>query len=133
MKLCVPHKNTVPDGLDDRNRGGSRFRRGSEGCGHPARNAGVNCSPLRKSTCTVGTVRPFSARKMRTRRGPGAVAQSYNFMKASWLSNDLRLKTGSTAVDCSARLLPTDPSILQRLLWIRFASVRRPLGNGLGL
>jgi hypothetical protein len=36
----------------------------------------ADCSPLRKSTCTVGTVRPFSARKMRTRRGLGAVTQS---------------------------------------------------------
>src|SRR5262249_16045299 len=41
---------------------------------------GVNCSPLRKSTCTVGTRIPFSARKMRTRRGLGAVLQSYNFI-----------------------------------------------------
>jgi hypothetical protein len=41
-----------------------------------ARNASVNCSPLRRSTCTVGKLMPFSARKMRTRRGLGAVAQS---------------------------------------------------------
>jgi hypothetical protein len=31
---------------------------------------------VRKSTCTVGTARPFSARKIRTRRGLGAVTQS---------------------------------------------------------
>jgi hypothetical protein len=41
-----------------------------------ARNAGVNCSPLRRSTCTVATLIPFSARKIRTRRGLGAVVQS---------------------------------------------------------
>ena len=51
---------------------------------------GVNCSPLRKSTCTVGTVRPFSARKIRTRRGLGAVAQSVEFHRVSpgsWILN----------------------------------------------
>src|SRR5215467_4074538 len=52
--------------------------------GFRARNAGVNCSPLRKSTCTVGTLMPFSARKMRTRRGLGAVAQSYSFIALSF-------------------------------------------------
>jgi hypothetical protein len=41
-----------------------------------ARNAGENCSPLRRSTCTVSMLMPFSARKMRTRRGLGAVVQS---------------------------------------------------------
>jgi hypothetical protein len=41
-----------------------------------ARKAGVSCSPWRRSTCTVGSTMPFSARKMRTRRGLGAVWQS---------------------------------------------------------
>ena len=37
---------------------------------------GASCSPARRSTCTFGTAIFFSARKMRTRRGLGAVAQS---------------------------------------------------------
>src|SRR3984885_8336387 len=54
---------------------------GTVASGLMARNAGVSCSLLRRSTCTVGTVIAFSARKMRTRRGLGAVAQSKNFMR----------------------------------------------------
>ncbi len=49
---------------------------GTVASGLMARNAGLNCSLLRRSTCTVGTLMPFSARKIRTRRGLGAVLQS---------------------------------------------------------
>src|ERR1700733_14034501 len=58
----------------------SNWSAGTVASGLMARKAGVSCSLLRRSTCTVGTVIPFSARKMRTRRGLGAVAQSKNFM-----------------------------------------------------
>src|ERR1700691_3717363 len=53
---------------------------GTVASGLIALNAAVSCSLLRRSTCTVGTVMPFSARKMRTRRGLGAVALSKNFI-----------------------------------------------------
>ncbi len=43
-------------------------------------NSGALCSPLRMSTCTNGTVMPFSARKIRTRRGFGAPVISYSFI-----------------------------------------------------
>jgi len=42
--------------------------------GFTARKLSPKCSPARRSTCTLGTVMPFSARKMRTRRGLGAGA-----------------------------------------------------------
>ena len=56
----------------------TRTSTGTVHSGLIALNAGENCSPLRRSTWTVGTLIPFSARKIRTRRGLGAVVQSYN-------------------------------------------------------
>jgi len=38
-----------------------------------ARNSNVLVSPLKVSTCSNGTVTPFSARKIRTRHGLGAI------------------------------------------------------------
>src|SRR3990172_6242385 len=58
----------------------SSSRTGTVHSGLIARNSGVNCSPARRSTCTLGTAMPFSARNTRTRRGLGAPAQSYSFI-----------------------------------------------------
>src|SRR5690606_18797085 len=49
------------------------------------RYASPNCSPLFRSTCTVSWVTPFSASRMRARRGLGAVAQSYKVIMAGAL------------------------------------------------
>ena len=49
---------------------------GTVHCGFTRRKASPNCSPLRRSICTVSWATPFSARRMRARRGLGAVAQS---------------------------------------------------------
>ena len=40
------------------------------------RKAALSCSPLRRSTGIVSCATPFSASRMRARRGLGAVAQS---------------------------------------------------------
>src|SRR5512143_2124230 len=42
------------------------------------RNASPSCSPWRRSTWTVSCATPFSASRMRARRGLGAVLQSYS-------------------------------------------------------
>ena len=51
-------------------------RAGTVHCGLIARKAALICSPVRKSTHTVSCWMPFSASRMRARRGLGAVAQS---------------------------------------------------------
>src|SRR3954471_4405439 len=62
---------------------------GTVQCGLMRRNASPSCSPPRKSTCTVSWRTPFSASRMRARRGLGAVLQSYRVIVivaafASW-------------------------------------------------
>ncbi len=49
---------------------------GTVQCGLIMRNSGFKCSPLRRSTWTVGISIPFSAMNTRTRRGLGAGLQS---------------------------------------------------------
>ena len=49
---------------------------GTVQCGLMARKAAPSCSPLRRSICTVACGTPFSASRMRARRGLGAVLQS---------------------------------------------------------
>src|SRR5215831_8833839 len=78
--------------------------------GFRARNAGVSCSPLSKSTCMVGTVRPFSARKMRTRRGLGAVYAVVKFHEGLLAVERAAVDNRVNAVDCciARALLPKD-------------------------
>ena len=72
-----------------------------------ARNASPKCSPLRRSTWTVGSSIPFSAANMRTRRGLGAVTQSWNFIDDSF--------------GAVARSLPTAPGAANPLDWVRYS------------
>src|SRR5210317_2001794 len=56
---------------------------GTTQSGFILRNVSPNCSPAPRSICTVSISSPFSARKIRTRRGLGAVWQSKNFILPS--------------------------------------------------
>ena len=87
-------KNKVDKGLKDTGRllqmakalwdmkPSSVRKAGTVHCGLIWRKAWPSCSPVRRSTGTVVCETPFSARKMRARRGLGAVAQSYKVIMA---------------------------------------------------
>jgi hypothetical protein len=84
----------------------SRIRTGTRRIGLMAVKAGVR-TPACKSTSSKGTVIPFSARKMRTRRGLGAVCVSMMCMaggvrgKTGWRPyRDRRLTTMRTKAAC---------------------------------
>ena len=77
---CVSSKYRQMATLSGRQVPSSSSRTGSSPKAFFCRNSGVWLALLGTSTCSTGMSIPFSARKMRTRRGLGARWKSYSFM-----------------------------------------------------